>query len=348
MNVIIIPAYQPDERLKTLVQDLHALDLREIVIIDDGSGPECVPLFRDLETMSCHVLSHSVNLGKGAAIKTGIKYARERFPEAAGYVTCDADGQHRAEDIRNVAAALDASPDRLVLGSRDLTKDNVPAKSRFGNRFSSFYFKMTTGITCRDTQTGLRGIPAALSALALEIPENRYDYEMIFLTLVAREGHPLVTVPISTVYLDKNSSSHFKPVLDSLRIYKEPLKFALASLTCAAVDLILFSLLTSVLDGHVFAAVAIATVTARVASGLLNFSLNRIWSFRNYNSLVTQFRRYFMLYVLQLVLSIAFVSLLAVIPISLTVIKILVDGLLFIGSFFVQKRWVYAKRTKKF
>jgi glycosyltransferase involved in cell wall biosynthesis len=346
MNVIIIPAYEPDERLKTLVEELLPLPFRRIVVIDDGSSPECLPLFDTLEEHGCVVLHHAVNQGKGAAIKTGIAYAREHLEDFGGYVTCDADGQHRAEDIQKVSEAMADAPCALVMGARDLTAKNVPAKSRFGNGFSSFYFRLSTGIVCKDTQTGLRGIPVSMTDLALGIPENRYDYEMNFLMKVAKEGNGIVNIPIATVYLDRNSSSHFKPLLDSFRIYKEPLKFALSSLLCAAVDLGIFTILAHVLEGHVFESVFIATVTARVVSGILNFLLNRIWSFQNYSSIVRQFRRYFLLYLLQLGLSIAFVSLLAFLPISLTVIKIFVDGTLFLGSFFIQKRWVFAKKAE--
>jgi putative flippase GtrA len=236
-------------------------------------------------------------------------------------------------------------PDSLILGSRDFSSPDVPKKSRMGNRFSSFYFKLTTGMTCHDTQTGLRGIPKALTPLALTIKENRYDYEMTFLTTVAKSGHPIIMTPISTVYLDSNSSSHFRPFVDSVRIYKEPLKFALSSLLCAGVDIGLFTLLTILLEDSLIKVIFIATVTARVISGILNFLLNRRWSFRNTNPIKRQFVRYFALYLAQLGLSFAFVSLLSNTSIHLTVIKLIVDSLLFIGSFFIQKNWVFSTKS---
>jgi len=343
MNVIIIPAYQPDNKLNQLVNELLALHFQQIVVIDDGSSVEHQPLFSALAARGCHVLHHAVNAGKGAAIKTGIRYASEQLSGFTGYVTCDADGQHPAPDILNVSIALDANPAALILGTRDFSQKNVPAKSRLGNRFSSFYFKATTGMTCLDTQTGLRGIPAAMTGLALAIPGNRYDYEMSFLLRVAKDGNKIMAVPITTVYLDDNISSHFRPFVDSVKIYIEPIKFALSSLLCAGVDLGLFTLLSTVLSDHIFKVVFIATVAARVVSGILNFLLNRMWSFRNKSPIQRQFLRYFALYLVQLGLSIAFVSLLAFLPIHLTVIKLFVDGLLFVGSFFIQKHWVFRK-----
>lgn len=341
MFVILIPAYQPDEKLIRLAESLRKRTDAPIQIVDDGSQPSCASLFSKLEVLGCEVVHHEVNLGKGAAIKTGIKTVFERWPNADGVVTCDADGQHEVEDILRVSEQLALHPDSLIMGVRDFSQPDVPKQSRFGNRFSSLYFRLNTGMKLEDTQTGLRGIGKELNELALSIPENRYDYEMNFLMRVAKEIGKIETVKIRTVYLENNASSHFRPVMDSIRIYKEPLKFAAASLTCAAVDLGVFTLLSTLVFSSLLQGVAIATIVARILSGILNFVLNRVWSFRSFSSIFKQFRRYFVLYIAQLLLSITFVTLLAFLPIHLTVIKLFVDGLLFLGSFFIQKNWVY-------
>ncbi len=347
MNAIIIPAYQPNDLLLQLVKELVSLNISTIIVIDDGSQADKSSLFSTIESMGCHVIHHPINLGKGAAIKTGIQYAYNSFPTIEGYITCDADGQHQAQDILNVSHTLSQNPTSLILGSRDFSSPDVPKKSRMGNRFSSFYFKLTTGIACHDTQTGLRGIPKALTTLALSIQENRYDYEMTFLTTAAKLGHPLMMIPISTVYLDSNASSHFRPFVDSVRIYKEPIKFALSSLLCAGVDIGLFTLISLLLNDSILKVVFIATVIARIVSGILNFLLNRRWSFKNLGSIKRQFIRYFLLYLLQLGLSITFVTLLSVLPIHLTWIKLIVDFILFIGSFVIQKNWVFGAQRSK-
>jgi glycosyltransferase involved in cell wall biosynthesis len=347
MIAILIPAYQPNQLLKQLVDELLALKLQLLIVIDDGSDSACEPLFLELEQAGCHVLHHPTNQGKGATIKTGIAYAVATFPELSGVVTCDADGQHRPADILRVADALKAQPQALILGTRDFSQSDVPKTSRMGNRFSAMYFKLTTGITCHDTQTGLRGIPRDLNALALEITENRYDYEMTFLTRAAKSGVPLVTVDIATVYLNKNAASHFRPFVDSIRIYREPLKFTLASILSAAVDLGIFSLLTRLLSGTLIQLVFLATIGARITSGLVNFILNRRFSFRVVTSVRRQFLRYLLLYGVQLSLSICFVYLLAFLPIHLTLIKLFVDFVLFLGSFFIQKNWVFKQPSTR-
>lgn len=341
MNVVLIPAYQPDEKLNRLIDNLQEVGLHEIVVINDGSSSACLPFFEKAIVQGCQIVTHEQNKGKGAAIKTGIQWVLKNLPSCSGVVTCDADGQHLAEDILHVSKMLDQENESLIIGSRDFSQKNVPAKSRFGNRFSSFYFKVSTGVTCKDTQTGLRGFGPSLFPMALEIKQDRYDYEMTFLTNAAKEGIAFVSVPIQTVYLDHNASSHFRPLLDSYRIYKEPLKFAISSLISAATDLTIFTIMTHLLEGHIVKLVFLATLVARIASGILNFTLNRVWSFQNYSSLLKQFRRYALLYVVQFGLSVAFVSLLAFLPTSLTVVKILVDGILFVGSYFIQKHWVF-------
>lgn len=344
MNVILIPAYQPDERLLPLCRELVSLGFPAVVVIDDGSRTECAPLFEQAERIGCAVLHHPQNQGKGAAIKTGLRYARETL-SADGFLTCDADGQHRPEDVAKVAKAMDEHPEALILGTRDFTRPEVPRQSRFGNRFSSMFFRYSTGQVCTDTQTGLRGIPASLFDLAVSIEGDRYDYEMDFLLKAAKGGTPILPVPIETVYLDKNKSSHFRPIVDSFRIYREPFTFALVSLASFAIDITLFSVFSDVLDGHVLYSVAAATLIARLISGVFNFFMNRIVSFRNFESLLRQFRRYFALYVLLLGLSIGLVSFFVwLLPIPRVAIKIVVDAALWVGSFLVQKHWVFARR----
>lgn len=347
MNVIIIPAYKPDGRLTTLVYELIKLQLTKIVVVDDGSGIDFVSLFKEIELAGCCVIHLEYNSGKGAAIKAGIRHANEQFNDFTGYVTCDADGQHLAIDILKVSKALGKNPHSLVLGSRDLSLENVPLKSRLGNKFSSIYFKLVTGVTCTDTQTGLRGIPYSFAEIALGIPEDHYDFEMAFLIRVVQDRGSFVSVPVSTVYEDNNSSTHFKPIIDSFKIYKEPIKFTLASITSAVVDLGIFTLLIWILNKPIFILVVIASISARVISGVYNFVINRIWSFQNFEAIKPQFKKYFILYIGILLLSISFVTILSFLPIHLTIIKILVDGLLFICSFIIQKKWVFVHKKMK-
>ena len=241
-NVIVIPAYEPDDRLTDLLETLERSGFTRIVVTDDGSSPGCTPVFIRAGELGCIVVRHEHNLGKGAAIKTGIEKAVREFGPGIGIITADADGQHLPQDIIRISDALTAYRDHLILGVRDFSGENVPARSAFGNRITSALFKFETGISCRDTQTGLRGIPSKLVPLARSTRGDRYEYEMNFL-VEAVKTTPLVMIPIETVYEYGNSRSHFRPVRDSLLIYREPLIKLGAGLTAAGLGAFLVRIL---------------------------------------------------------------------------------------------------------
>lgn len=352
MNVVIvIPAIDPDGKLNRLVDELRSRGFTRFIVVDDGSGGESEGLFSDLELDGVCVLHHAANLGKGAALKTGLSAVRKLFPEVTHIVTVDADGQHLAKDVERVARAAEGSHDHVVIGTRDLQDRNVPVRSRIGNAFSSIYFKLDTGLSCPDTQTGLRAIPVSLLSFALSVPGLRYEYEMNFLTAVAKRSIPLVMVPISAVYTDGNVGSHFSTMRDSLCIYGQFFRFAGSSLVCAVADLLIFALIAAVLDLQIAALVTLATVAARMVSGVLNFTLNRCFSFHDLGSTSgnarTQGARYMTLFLVQMCASAVLVTVLSVAPVPLVLVKALVDGLLFVMSYFVQRNWVFKRAARK-
>jgi len=219
--IILIPAYKPDDRLHALVTELLAHF--EVVVVDDGSGSAFTPIFDALPDRVV-LLRHPANMGKGAALKTGINAIAHRFPNQA-VITADSDGQHTTNDILKLAQAMQAQPEALVLGCRQFTKD-IPLRSRFGNLMTKALFRPIVGFRVSDTQTGLRGLPAAhLQALA-QLPGNRYEYEFNMLLWTKITHVPIVEIPIQTIYIDNNSSSHFHVIRDSSRIYRCLLRFA--------------------------------------------------------------------------------------------------------------------------
>jgi glycosyltransferase involved in cell wall biosynthesis len=217
--VILIPAYNPDQRLVGLVDDLLARDGTDVVVVNDGSGPDCAPVFKALEgRRRCSVLVHATNRGKGAALKTGMRFFLDKFPGKSCLVTADADGQHLAEDVLSVAGRVGSSAGSLVLGVREFGR-GTPVRSVFGNRMTSLVFGLLLGRRCSDTQTGLRGMTADLLPAFLAIPGDRFEYELDMLLDCISRKIPFVEVRIRTVYLEGNRSSHFNPLKDSWRIY---------------------------------------------------------------------------------------------------------------------------------
>ena len=346
--VVAIPAIDPSNRLVSLVDALHERGFERFIVVDDGSSPEAQAPFAALERRGVRLVRHAQNLGKGSAIKTAIAQMRIAYPFATHLITVDADGQHLPDDVVSVWEAAREHPHALVLGSRNLHSRAVPPRSRLGNAFSALYFKMDTGVTCCDTQTGLRAIPASLLQLAMRTPGARYEYEMNFLTAAAKRGVPLKQVPITAVYEQGNAGSHFCALRDSLRIYRQFIRFTGSSLVCSMVDLAAFALLAAILGAEGGLLVAVATVAARMLSGALNFEINRTWSFADSGSRSgdpsAQAIRYGILFAGQMAASAGLVAALSYMPLPLVLVKVLVDGTLFFVSHFIQRNWVF-KRT---
>ena len=218
--VVIIPAFEPGPDLVHIAEAVAATHPRALVVVDDGSSAAAADVFRALAGLDgVTVIRHGRNLGKGEAIKTGLRHVRENFPDAAGAVTMDADGQHALEDVLRVGEVLQREPGALVLGERAFHGE-VPLRSRLGNSLTKAIVNVTTGLRLTDTQTGLRGIPFGLFEAVLGIGSSRYEFELDMLFLCRERAIPVVGVPIRTLYIEGNRSSHFRPLHDSVRIYR--------------------------------------------------------------------------------------------------------------------------------
>lgn len=227
---VLIPAWQPGPALPSLIDDLSKRGFGRLLLVDDGSSAACETIFAEIATLGVvDLCRHSVNLGKGLALKTGFSRILQAHPDLLGVITADADGQHTPEDIEKVARALLSAAPRPVLGSRSFGQA-VPRRSRVGNTLTRAVFGLLTGVHLSDTQTGLRGLPLALLPELLALRGKRYEYEMTMLAHLCRSGRTPLQVPIATVYLDGNRESHFHPLWDSVRIYFVLLRFYASSL----------------------------------------------------------------------------------------------------------------------
>ena len=206
-----------------------------------------------------------------------------------------------------------------------------------------------TGVSCSDTQTGLRGIPRKLIPLAAETHGSRYEYEMNFLSDAA-ERCEMVFVPIETVYEDNNSCSHFRPIRDSLRVYGRMIRFMISSLTGSVVDYFIFAVMLVLLPfagmSRTASVVVAATVIARLFSGIVNFIMNKKFAFRSAGDTGSEGFRYLILFICQMGASAALVSALSAV-ITPIVAKVIVDTSLFFASYFIQKRWVFSRRKSE-
>ncbi|MCQ6562349.1 glycosyltransferase family 2 protein [Paenibacillus mendelii] len=198
---ILIPSYEPDERLIGLVHHIQAISSCSILVIDDGSGEGYRDIFNAVREAGCTVLTHSRNQGKGRALKTGFAYIRQ-IGETDGVVCADSDGQHLPKDIMSIAHAVNEHRHHIILGSRRFT-GKVPMRSRFGNAVTRMVYSFSTGTPIQDTQTGLRGYSADMLDWLCGIPGERFEYEMNMLLEAKAAGYALLEVPIETVYLQR-------------------------------------------------------------------------------------------------------------------------------------------------
>ncbi len=222
---IIIPSLSPDEKLLKLVKELNKLDFKDIIIVNDGSKKEFDKYFEELSlNKTCHILYHKVNKGKGAALKTAYKYIIENRPKTKAVATIDADGQHLPKDVKRCIEYMLTKEGNVVFGVRDFNEDNIPFRSRFGNKVTAFVFRVLCKMKLSDTQTGLRIIPAIYLKDMLKVEGERFEYETNILIYISKNKIPYSEVKIDTVYIENNRTSHFRPIKDSMKIYKVILK----------------------------------------------------------------------------------------------------------------------------
>lgn len=338
---IIVPAYNPNEHIIDLVNEIKKIINCDIIVIDDGSKEEYKYVFEDLKKSSVIILTHKTNQGKGQALKTGIKYIKD-IGEKEGCICADSDGQHTPEDIFRVAEELKKSKKDVVLGTRDFLIDSVPLRSKFGNIISCFLFYAMTGEKITDTQTGLRGYSAKIFDWLISVKGNRYEYEFNILLGLKDYNISYKEIKIKTIYEDKNKESHFRPIQDSILIYKPVFKFIISSISAFIIDFSLL-LLFKYLLGKLF----ISVVFSRAISSIFNFVINKkiVFEYNGKNKTIEVAMRYYSLVIIIMLLNyFSIKALTELLGFSLVIAKILTEIVLYSLSFIVQKRIVFSKK----
>ncbi|MCA0337453.1 MAG: bifunctional glycosyltransferase family 2/GtrA family protein [Actinobacteria bacterium] len=340
-TAILIPAYEPDDRLVHLVRDLVAAQAGPVVVVDDGSPEAYAGRFAAVAAAGAEVLTHPVNRGKGAALKTGFAHVLATAP-GTSVVCADSDGQHSVVDILRVADRLDEGAADLVLGGRRFT-GAVPRRSRWGNALTRHAFSLATGQSVFDTQTGLRGHPSARLPELLDIPGERFEYELRVLLAASRAGQRIEEIEIATIYLDENASSHFRPVRDSIAVWGQLLAFTASSLLAFALDVLALALLYSLTGSLLW-----SVIGARLVSASANFTINRRFVFGGAGvvPLRTALPRYAALAAAVLLANALLMEGLVVLTGSLALAKVLTESTLFVASYLMQRTAVFAARGR--
>ena len=345
-----VPVFNPESGLLGLCDSLLRM-FGLVLVVDDGSC-ENQDLFKELPR-AVVLLRHVKNLGKGRAIKTALAYLMNERPKVEFAVFSDGDGQHIPEDIFAVVKrALITS--NTTLGVRDFAVAGVPWRSRLGNRCTALFVRLMFGYALADTQTGLRAVPRRLFPALVATRGERYEFEMRLFSLLKEEAEGIETIPIRTVYINSNRASHFRPIIDSLKVYSGLFsgaffKFCGASLLGFLVDNLVFTGLILVLDTMTLTrndTILIALILARITSSAVNYFCNRAMVFNSHEKISVSMFKYYSLVVMFACASYLGTAALSryfdAFGIVITCLKVLVELLLFVVSYKLQRRWVFS------
>jgi len=327
--IIVIPAYEPDEKLVTLVKKLKNMCDFNILIVDDGSGEKYTSIFDKTKEIGCQVISYTNNRGKGGALKSAFRYIN--ITNMEDVITADCDGQHLPEDIIKIANEI--TENKIILGTRHF-KGKVPLRSSLGNKLTRGIFSIVSGEHIEDTQTGLRGFHKKMLPWLCTIEGEGYDYEMNMLLEAKDAGYDLKEISINTIYLESNKGSHFNPIKDSIKIYLPLLKFSGSSLMCATVDFMLLIILQKMTSNLLF-----SVLGARACSVALNYSLNQKYVFSNRDK--NGLPRYLILASFIAITNYCLINLFYTLGMALTIAKVFTEGTLFFFSYFAQRKYVF-------
>ena len=329
--IALIPAYEPDAELPKVVKKLKENNF-DIVVVNDGSDDSYNKFFDDCDTK---VISYNQNMGKGYALKTGLKYIKENFDDYI-VVTMDSDGQHRVEDAIKLCKYIEKHPKELVLGKR-IRNEKTPLRSKIGNAITRFIFRLVSGQDIYDTQTGLRAFTKDVLDYHLEVEGNRFEYEMNILLEAKNHNIKLSEVEIETIYIDNNSKSHFNTIKDSYRVYKEIIKFSLSGIISFLVDYLFFSIFLIVSNNLI-----ISNLGARLISATVNYTINRNIVFKSKNSVLSSLIKYILLAIVVIILNTAILKLLTLI-INPFIAKIITEIIIFTMNYFVQSKIIFKR-----
>lgn len=335
-RIALIPAYNPEPIVVEVVRGLLRHEFA-VVIVNDGSESNHQDIFDQLSGMDrVRVLTHAINLGKGAALKTGINHICEGWGGDSAIITLDADGQHEVNDVLNVSYALERNSESLILGARSFS-GNVPWRSRLGNTCTRFLVKTLHNLDLADTQTGLRGFCTSLAKNFLSIRAQRYDFELDMLIMASRTGIGIKEIGIKTVYIDDNRSSHFNPLFDSAKIYFSLFRFMSAGLVAAVIDNLIFIALYF-LGWPIF----LSQATGRGVASIINYMMVKSMVFHSGERHAIAIPKYVATVIVLGGVSyslIIFASDYLSMPVVLA--KIIVESLIFLSSFLIQRAFVF-------
>ncbi|MBQ7604014.1 MAG: bifunctional glycosyltransferase family 2/GtrA family protein [Clostridia bacterium] len=355
-TAVVIPSLEPPKTIIPLVIELIGAEAYRVIIVNDGSPASYSEIFEELGLLeNCVVLSHEKNLGKGAALRTGLLYCSENLPECRVAVTVDGDGHHRVCDAVSCAhRSNDFSS--VVLGMRRKGDPTILKRARYGNAVTSALVSVVCDFDEKitDPLTGLRGFPSKYIPDICSVPGDGYDFETNMLLEISRNKIPLRTfLRVGTPVNGDKTHSHFRPFRDTCRIiyeliryYSRELAFALSSLLCYTLEYLIYRLFLGYVPGM---PVSAANLSSRLIAGAINFTINRKIVFRAKNGVLSSTVKYFInAFFILTTSTLLIIFFNRIFPTASNTVakyvKLPIDSALFFLSFYIQKKWVFRSR----
>lgn len=332
-KVVVIPSYEPTNKLIDIVSELSKNKL-DIIIVNDGSNKKYDCIFNKCSDMAT-VLKYDNNRGKGYALKYAFKYIKDNYKNC-NIVTMDSDGQHT---IKDTLMLFDTIQDNKISLGKRLRDKKIPFKSKLGNSLTRILYKLSTGVSVYDTQTGLRGFNYNMLDFLLNINGDRFEYEMNVLLRAPKCNIELEEYVIETIYEDNNSGTHFRAINDSILIYNQLIKYGLSSFLSFIVDYILF-----IIFGLIFN-VIYSNLIARVFSSLFNYFMNKNIVFEDDKNVSNSIIKYYLLVLFVIICNTLLLSLLINIGFNKYISKIFVEFILFIFNYSIQSIFVFKRNN---
>ena len=209
--LILIPAYNAASTVGDVVKSCRTI-INTILVVDDGSRDDTAAVAR---SAGAEVVSHPTNRGKGAALKTGFAWALEHGFDVV--ITLDADGQHLPREIPKFLACRAETHADLIIGGRSHLFGQMLPRRRMANRFSAWTIAKASKTKITDSQSGYRLYSANLLR-NVRLRTDGFDMESEVIVHAGRGGFKVITTPIDLGFVDGVSTSHYKPLKDTLRI----------------------------------------------------------------------------------------------------------------------------------
>lgn len=201
---IVIPCYNEEKVIKKVIKDIKNESWKNIIVVDDGSTDNTLQKAKEEKVFA---LRHVINRGKGAAVKTGLEFAKTK--DADIVVTIDGDGQNNPKEIKKMVKKIEEGFD-VVMGTRFKNKKNkIPTFNKFANKFANFFIFFVYGIMVSDSQSGFR----AYSKKALELLDlkmDRYEFDSEVIREIARNKLKYTEIPIDVFYTNYSKSKKQK------------------------------------------------------------------------------------------------------------------------------------------